>query len=79
MLYIYIYIEQEVLLYPHIDLNNIWTIHKHGEIWNSSQPVEFVRNHDTVRLEHFASTRKLHSHDIPAPVSAQKKEHNEVS
>jgi dolichyl-phosphate-mannose--protein O-mannosyl transferase len=76
---LYIYLEQEVLLYPHIDLNNIWTIYKHGEIWNSSLPVEFVRNHDTVRLEHFASTRKLHSHDIPAPVSAQKKEHNEVS
>ncbi|KAK4514369.1 uncharacterized protein ATC70_001962 [Mucor velutinosus] len=70
--------QQEVTLYPHIDINNIWTVHKNTQIWNSSQPVEFVRNLDQIRLEHFASTRKLHSHDH-RPQMTNKKEHNEVT
>ncbi|KAI8637207.1 Dolichyl-phosphate-mannose-protein mannosyltransferase-domain-containing protein [Parasitella parasitica] len=70
--------QQEVTLYPHVDINNIWTVHKNNQIWNSSQPIEFVRNQDQIRLEHFASTRKLHSHDH-RPQMTNKKEHNEVT
>ncbi|CEP12652.1 hypothetical protein [Parasitella parasitica] len=70
--------QQEVTLYPHVDINNIWTVHKNNQIWNSSQPIEFVRNLDQIRLEHFASTRKLHSHDH-RPQMTNKKEHNEVT
>jgi dolichyl-phosphate-mannose-protein mannosyltransferase len=65
-------------VYPFVDINNIWTVQKKGEIWNSSQPVEFVRNGDQIRLEHFASTRKLHSHDH-RPQLTNRKEHSEVT
>lgn len=71
-------LEQEVTLYPHVDLGNIWTVHKADQMWNSSQPIEFVKNKDTIRLEHYASTRKLHSHDHRPQISARK-EHNEVT
>jgi dolichyl-phosphate-mannose--protein O-mannosyl transferase len=69
--------QQEITLYPHIDINNIWTVHKKNQIWNSSHPLEFVHNLDHIRLEHFASTRKLHSHDH-RPQLTNRKEHNEV-
>lgn len=65
-------------LYPYIDINNIWTVHKINKLWNSSDPIEFVKNKDQIRLEHFASTRKLHSHDH-RPQMITKKEHNEVT
>lgn len=65
-------------LYPYVDLNNIWTVHKNVLIWNESHPIEFVRNGDQIRLEHFASNRKLHSHDI-RPQLTGKQEHSEVT
>lgn len=71
-------LEQEVTLYPHIDLGNIWTVQKANQIWNSSLPVEFVKNKDTIRLEHYASSRRLHSHDHRPQLSARK-EHSEVT
>lgn len=71
-------VEQEVTVYPHIDINNIWTVHKVTEMWNASQPIQFVRNKDQIRLEHFASSRKLHSHDH-RPQLTNKKEHSEVT
>ncbi|KAI8331810.1 Dolichyl-phosphate-mannose-protein mannosyltransferase-domain-containing protein [Choanephora cucurbitarum] len=70
--------QQEVTLYPHIDLNNIWTVHKAGELWNTSQPLEKVHNRDMIRLEHFSSSRKLHSHDVRPQIS-NRKEHSEVT
>ncbi|KAI8390106.1 hypothetical protein BD560DRAFT_1232 [Blakeslea trispora] len=71
-------IEQEVTLYPYVDLNNIWTVHKAGEIWNASQPLQKVHNRDMIRLEHFSSTRRLHSHDVRPQIS-NRKEHSEVT
>lgn len=73
-----ILLEQEVTLYPHVDLNNIWTVHKTNELWNASQPIQFVKNNEMIRLEHFASSRKLHSHDHRPQLNA-KKEHSEVT
>ncbi|KAI8066306.1 Dolichyl-phosphate-mannose-protein mannosyltransferase-domain-containing protein [Gilbertella persicaria] len=70
--------QQEVTLYPYVDLNNIWTVHKTNELWNGTQPFELIHNKDQIRLEHFASTRKLHSHDV-RPQLTNKKEHNEVT
>ncbi|KAG2193755.1 hypothetical protein INT47_005036, partial [Mucor saturninus] len=70
--------QQEVTLYPHVDLGNVWTVHKANQIWNASLPIEFVNNKDSIRLEHYPSTRKLHSHDHRPQLSARK-EHNEVT
>ncbi|CAO3693565.1 unnamed protein product [Rhizopus microsporus] len=70
--------QQEVTLYPYVDLNNIWTVHKKKSLYNSSQPLELVHNGDQIRLEHFASTRKLHSHDY-RPQITSKREHQEVT
>lgn len=65
-------------LYPYVDLNNIWTIHKATVLYNTSQPLEYVRNGDHIRLEHFSSSRKLHSHD-ERPQLTNRKEHHEVT
>ncbi|KAG1641980.1 hypothetical protein G6F44_005295 [Rhizopus delemar] len=70
--------QQEVTLYPYVDLNNIWTIHKATVLYNTSQPLEYVRNGDHIRLEHFSSSRKLHSHD-ERPQLTNRKEHHEVT
>ncbi|GAA5803485.1 hypothetical protein HPULCUR_008967 [Helicostylum pulchrum] len=70
--------QQEVNLYPHVDINNIWTVYKTNELWNASQPIQFVKNNEMIRLEHFASSRKLHSHDH-RPQLNSKKEHSEVT
>ncbi|KAI9020047.1 hypothetical protein CLU79DRAFT_888466 [Phycomyces nitens] len=70
--------QQIVSLYPFTDANNIWTIQKGTEIWNSSQPLETVKTNDHIRLEHYISKRKLHSHNHRPPMSS-KKEHHEVT
>ncbi|KAI9485451.1 MAG: Dolichyl-phosphate-mannose-protein mannosyltransferase-domain-containing protein [Benjaminiella poitrasii] len=70
--------QQQITLYPHIDINNLWTVHKVGVLWNDSQPIEYVHNLDRIRLEHVASSRKLHSHDY-RPQLMTKKEHSEVT
>ncbi|KAI7902951.1 Dolichyl-phosphate-mannose-protein mannosyltransferase-domain-containing protein [Cokeromyces recurvatus] len=70
--------QQEVTLYPYIDVNNLWTVHKTNQLWNSSQPLEYVHNMDSIRLEHVASTRKLHSHNHRPQLSA-KRDHSEVT
>ncbi|KAI8993132.1 Dolichyl-phosphate-mannose-protein mannosyltransferase-domain-containing protein [Pilobolus umbonatus] len=70
--------QQEVTLYPYVDLNNLWVVHKVDEVWNASQPVEYVQNNAKIRLEHFSSSRKLHSHDR-RPQMTSRKEYNEVT
>lgn len=37
--------------------------------WNSSKPVDFVRNGDLIRLEHIDTGRNLHAHRLLAPVT----------
>jgi dolichyl-phosphate-mannose--protein O-mannosyl transferase len=72
------HIEQQVSTYPYVDVNNLWTIHPSNKLYNASQPLKYVKNHDRIRLEHFASSRKLHSHDHRSAVSTRK-EYLEVS
>jgi len=65
--------QQQVTTYAHKDENNLFIIKK----WNEEPPnntdpdaiVDFVKNGDLVRLEHFTSRRNIHSHREPAPVS----------
>ncbi|KAG0167594.1 hypothetical protein DFQ30_005875 [Apophysomyces sp. BC1015] len=67
-----------VSLYPYEDFNNVWIVQKPMELWNGSEPVELVRNNDQIRLEHYPSTRRLHSHDHRPPMT-NKPEHHEVT
>ena len=64
--------QQQVTTYSHKDGNNRWFVKKFNRPvprWNSTDPVEFVRNGDLIRLEHRPTRRNLHSHKEPAPVS----------
>ncbi|KAI7866959.1 Dolichyl-phosphate-mannose-protein mannosyltransferase-domain-containing protein [Spinellus fusiger] len=71
--------QQQVTLYPHHDINNVWIIRKmdstvpsdKGDILGSDHRwLEWVRHGDIIRLEHEATQpHKLHSHDVRAPVT----------
>ncbi|KAL9555128.1 hypothetical protein MBANPS3_002493 [Mucor bainieri] len=71
--------QQQVTLYPYRDDNNWWRILKadvyekdtHDMLGSDNATyLEYVRNGDIVRLEHVATApRKLHSHNVPAPVT----------
>ena len=64
--------QQQVTTYSHKDGNNRWFVKKFNKptpLWNSTDPIELVRNGDLVRLEHRPTRRNLHSHKEPAPVS----------
>ena len=70
--------QQQVTCYHYKDENNDWVI-QHP--WNESQynpndPMRFVKDGDLIRLSHVPTTRNLHSHVIPAPIT---KLNNEVS
>lgn len=54
------------------DPNNRWFIKRHDQPpppWNSTDPIDFVRNGDLVRIEHRTTGRNLHVYRGPAPVS----------
>jgi len=64
--------QQQITTYSHKDGNNRWFIKKFNKpapSWNSSDPIELVRNGDLIRLEHRPTRRNLHSHKEPAPIS----------
>ncbi|OAD69214.1 glycosyltransferase family 39 protein, partial [Phycomyces blakesleeanus NRRL 1555(-)] len=74
--------QQQVTLYPHRDVNNWWRLRKanstleteevEGDVIGSDgeTPLEWIYDGDIVRLEHIStSPRKLHSHDISAPLT----------
>ncbi|EIE81440.1 hypothetical protein RO3G_06145 [Rhizopus delemar RA 99-880] len=53
-------------------------IHIRSALRVEAHPLEYVRNGDHIRLEHFSSSRKLHSHD-ERPQLTNRKEHHEVT
>lgn len=62
--------QQQISLYQHTDLNNVWVME------NATKPNfeenDFLNNFkhgDSVKLRHLQSTRRLHSHEVKAPVS----------
>lgn len=70
--------QQQVTCYHYKDENNEWVI-----LPNWDEPaldpyadLRFLSDGDVIRLQHPSTTRNLHSHTIPAPVS---KLNNEVS
>jgi len=64
--------QQQVTTYQDEDNNNLWIVKKFDQPapeWNSTDPVEFVRNGDLIRLEHQPTRRLLHSLRVPAVMS----------
>ncbi|KAJ2906029.1 Dolichyl-phosphate-mannose--protein mannosyltransferase 1 [Zalerion maritima] len=75
--------QQQITLYPHKDENNMWLLenqtqpihHQTGEqingtaAWNDLPAPAYVKNGDVIRLYHTSTHRRLHSHDVRAPVT----------
>jgi len=64
--------QQQVTTYGHKDSNNRWFIKKFNKPapkWDSTDPIELVRNGDLIRLHHKPTARLLHSHKLPAPIT----------
>ncbi|KAI8870746.1 PMT-domain-containing protein [Ramicandelaber brevisporus] len=82
--------QQQITLYPHKDENNWWRIErtpanaqkwveKHGDpVTAAAAPPEPLRSGDVIRLVHTSTNRRLHSHNVRAPVTKHDY-HNEVS
>jgi dolichyl-phosphate-mannose-protein mannosyltransferase len=70
--------QQQVTCYHYKDENNDWVIqHPWNETeYNPNDPMRFLKHGELVRLAHAPTTRNLHSHAIPAPIT---KLNNEVS
>nr|GAT60882.1 glycosyltransferase family 39 protein [Mycena chlorophos] len=70
--------QQQVTCYHYKDENNEWHILPQWSepAYDPKQPLRFVKHNDIIRLSHAPTTRNLHSHNIPAPVT---KLQNEVS
>lgn len=70
--------QQQVTCYHYKDENNEWVILPR---WDErpldlNEPIRYLADGDLVRLQHASTTRNLHSHNVPAPVT---KLNNEVS
>lgn len=64
--------EQQITAVDERDPNNRWFIKRHNQpppLWNATDPVDFVRHGDLVRLEHRTTRRNLHVYSGPAPVT----------
>lgn len=64
--------QQQITSYVHKDENNNWRIkryNRHPPSWNSTKPIDFVRNGDLIRLEHWETGRNLHAHRVLAPIT----------
>lgn len=71
-------LQQQVTCYHYKDENNEWIILPTWDEpeYNLNDPLRFLADGDVIRLQHRATTRNLHSHTVPAPVT---KLNNEVS
>ncbi|KAF9579138.1 hypothetical protein BGW38_004732 [Lunasporangiospora selenospora] len=68
--------QQQITLYPHKDENNDWIIQKRdGSI---PEELEFIKHGDYIRLLHISTDKRLHSHEIKAPMT-EDENHFEVS
>lgn len=70
--------QQQVTCYHYKDDNNHWVVLPTWEEpgYNPNNPLKYIGHGDIVRLQHAPTTRNLHSHPIPAPIT---KLNNEVS
>lgn len=70
--------QQQVTCYHYKDDNNDWMVLPRWDeaAYDPEGPIRFLKDGDAIRLSHVATTRNLHSHPIPAPIS---KLNNEVA
>jgi dolichyl-phosphate-mannose-protein mannosyltransferase len=70
--------QQQVTCYHYKDENNEWVVLPRWDQpeYSADDPIRFLSDGDIIRLQHGPTTRNLHSHVVPAPVS---KLNNEVS
>ncbi|KAJ6577541.1 glycosyltransferase family 39 protein [Mycena capillaripes] len=63
--------QQQVTCYHHKDNNNEWDVlpRWHEPPYDPEAPVRFLQHNDIIRLSHSMTTRNLHSHKVPAPIS----------
>lgn len=63
--------QQQVTCYHYKDDNNHWLVlpRWNGPAYNPNEELRFVKNGDVIRLQHAPTTRSLHSHPIPAPIT----------
>ncbi|KAF7375276.1 Glycosyltransferase family 39 protein [Mycena sanguinolenta] len=63
--------QQQVTCYHHKDANNDWDILPRWEErpYDPEGPIRFLQHNDVIRLSHSATTRNMHSHPIPAPIT----------
>ncbi|KAJ7194210.1 glycosyltransferase family 39 protein [Mycena pura] len=63
--------QQQVTCYQHKDSNNDWILLPRWDEppYDPEEPIRFLKHDDVVRLAHISSTRNLHSHTIPAPLT----------
>lgn len=62
--------QQQITLYPHLDLNNVWVI----EEYNATEPPTTwkpLTDRTKIRLRHKLTHKRLHSHDEKPPVLTQ--------
>ena len=55
--------QQQITMLYLQDPNNRWFIKRHDKPhppWNSTDPIDYVRNGDLIRLEHRTTGRNLH-------------------
>ncbi|ORZ08108.1 hypothetical protein BCR42DRAFT_495571 [Absidia repens] len=61
--------QNQVTVYPYEDINNIWVIQKVDKTtYSKTDAPDYLYNNNAFKLEHYASMRKLHSHDQSAPI-----------
>ena len=63
--------QQQVTCYHYKDDNNHWIVNPTWEesAYNPNEPLKYLGHGDVVRLMHWSTSRNLHSHPIPAPVT----------
>ncbi|KAF2197032.1 dolichyl-phosphate-mannose-protein mannosyltransferas-like protein 1 [Delitschia confertaspora ATCC 74209] len=73
--------QQQITLYPHKDENNVWVMENQTlpevldgpkpqgpKAWDNMGPI-FIEDGAVIRLYHITTDRRLHSHDVRAPVT----------
>lgn len=73
--------QQQITLYPHKDENNVFLLEnqtqpldaneveiKGPHAWSNITPT-YIKDGDTLKLYHLTTDRRLHSHDVRAPVT----------
>ncbi|KAL2150052.1 hypothetical protein VTH82DRAFT_7728 [Thermothelomyces myriococcoides] len=74
--------QQQITLYPHKDDNNLWLVENQTQpldmngqpingtnAWYQLPEPHYVQNGAIIRLNHLATKRRLHSHDVRPPIT----------